>query len=264
VEGAVVVAGSTGVLALFGLLAPPAWGTLAALMVMVLAGFWMLVWGLAWVLRVTASQSITFMVLAGLGFLVLLGIYLVTDSPAEWWGMKLQEVLRVLTGSEASLDPQAREQLAAIVTNEELHRRMTGTLVGSVMLSVAIAVGVARWWQALLFNPGGFGKEFRELRLGRGFALVTLVILVGGALMGDALGSFVPDALAFAVPVLLIPGLAVVHGAVAISGASVGWLVGLYVLLILPVGPLLAKLLSIVGLVDPWLDLRGRLQATRS
>jgi len=37
---------------------------------------------------------------------------------------------------------------------------------------------LGRWLQALLYNPGGFGAEFRELRLG---LIVSIVCFAGRA-----------------------------------------------------------------------------------
>jgi len=56
-------------------------------------------------------------------------------------------------------------------------------------------------------------------------------------------------------------GLAVVHGALAGSGAAGAWLVGVYALLaFLP--QLMGLLLALVGLADTWVDVRSRLRRT--
>ena len=56
---------------------------------------------------------------------------------------------------------------------------------------------------------------------------------------------------------LLLQGLAVVHAVVARSGASVGWLVAVYVMLALPVVMAqTALVLAVAGLVDNWMNFR--------
>jgi hypothetical protein len=60
----------------------------------------------------------------------------------------------------------------------------------------------------------------------------------------------------------LLQGIAVVHGLVARSGANVGWLVAMYVLLLLPmVTTQTALTLAVAGMVDNWMDFRTRMGA---
>ena len=58
-------------------------------------------------------------------------------------------------------------------------------------------------------------------------------------------------------PLLLLQGLAVAHGVRHSLGAGVGWLVALYVLLVVAM-PYAEVLVSGLGLADLWLDVRGR------
>lgn len=45
-----------------------------------------------------------------------------------------------------------------------------------LMISVGIGLTLARYWQSVLFNPGGFGHEFRSFRLEPSLAAVLLGI----------------------------------------------------------------------------------------
>jgi len=56
---------------------------------------------------------------------------------------------------------------------------------------------------------------------------------------------------------LVIQGLAVVHGIVALAAMSTGWLVATYVLMLM-IPQLAVPALCLTGLVDAWLDFRGR------
>jgi hypothetical protein len=58
-------------------------------------------------------------------------------------------------------------------------------------------------------------------------------------------------------PLLLLQGLAVAHGVRHTLGAGAGWLVGLYVLLFVAL-PYAEVLVSGLGLLDLWLDVRAR------
>ena len=48
---------------------------------------------------------------------------------------------------------------------EGLSRWMTGAFAASLYVQFLLALLLGRWWQAVLYNPGGFGAEFRGLRL---------------------------------------------------------------------------------------------------
>lgn len=47
-------------------------------------------------------------------------------------------------------------------------------LAWHLMISVGIGLTLGRYWQAVLFNPGGFGKEFKSFRLEPSLALMLL------------------------------------------------------------------------------------------
>ncbi len=116
---------------------------------------------------------------------------------------------------------------------------------------------LARWWQAALFNPGGFGSEFRELRLPPAalvVAALAAVLLVADRAAGLGL-ALAGDVFVVVVVLFAFQGLALIHHRARRVSLSGGWLAGLYVmLLLLPqvVGPLLAT----VGVADGMADFR--------
>jgi hypothetical protein len=128
---------------------------------------------------------------------------------------------------------------------------MTGAMVASGVLSLGLGLFIARAWQATLYNPGGFGPEFRRLRLGRALPLVTAGAFLLGAL-ADL--QFPIDLAMVAASVLFLQGIAIVH---ALAGDRVIVLGVMYVALLFAL-PQLFMLLSGVGLVDNYVDLRSR------
>ena len=74
-------------------------------------------------------------------------------------------------------NPERAEQMLAQMpplTAEHL----LGNLAFMQMLLTLISLFTARWWQAKLYNPGGFQQEFYQLRLSRANILVLVVGLV--------------------------------------------------------------------------------------
>ena len=118
---------------------------------------------------------------------------------------------------------------------------------------------VARWCQSALYNPGGFGKEFRALRLSPmlGAGIVALILL--SAIFPAQLGRWLPlltVALAFA-------GLALVHWFFDLRQLSGGWTAALYGCLIL-LFQLVYPVLMALALVDSCFDVRARVLAKAS
>ncbi len=250
-EGVLVMAGAgfaAGILTWLLLGSP-----MPALVLMLL--LWLPVWLLSLLLKATASQGATLAAAGLLGVLVLLGSHAAFASPEAWWRELLEQTLvPMLEQSEITVQPEAVAGAA---------RLMTGLVVALTLLGVLLSVLLGRWWQALLYNPGGFGKEFRALRLDRRIAIGTLVVLVVVPMARDAFGSLGIELVTLAVAVYTVQGLAVVHAIVASRGASVVWLVVLYVVLLLfvPVNIYLVLALAAGGLVDAFVDVRARLGA---
>jgi hypothetical protein len=156
-------------------------------------------------------------------------------------------------------DGVVAEQASAAVF-AELAGWMTGAFAAALVAQLLFGLFIARWWQALLYNPGGFGEEFRDLRLGRSFGVVALLLLAALPFF-DGVGLAAHMLLVLSV-LLLLQGLAVVHKVRALKQARQAWLVGFYVLLILFM-PQTLLLVACVGLVDIWADIRARVAATR-
>ncbi|NNL57625.1 MAG: hypothetical protein HKO71_07720, partial [Pseudomonadales bacterium] len=135
--------------------------------------------------------------------------------------------------------------------------QIMGMLALLQAMTTLFSVVVARWWQALLYNPGGFREEFHQMRLQRLHAL----LLVAGFVALVAVPDYSFWAWLFIAP-LLVAGLALVHGMADIMGWPARWLVIFYLLAFFIFRPLLA-LLAACAVADSALDFRSRLAAAR-
>lgn len=155
----------------------------------------------------------------------------------------LPEVWEQLQGEEQL---QVFEQMASVL--------LTGVLGALLQVVTLLSLMLARYWQALLYNLGGFGKEFQALR----FSPTQAGLLVLGVLLAPNLGISALLALAplCSVP-LVLASLALVHGMVAQGRVPRFWLVGLYVSLVLFL-QFIYPLLAILAVVDSLFDFRGR------
>jgi hypothetical protein len=216
-------------------------------------GFALVLWIPVWVLAANLRRNANLarcIKLAGLfGVMLVVGIYLATDNPVTWWNDALQKML------SPAFEGAATERIDEIsVAVAQVARLMTGLMGGLMGLTLLGSLFIARWCQAMLYNPGGFQGEFQQLRLGRGFALATLAV---GMLLLISSSESMPiatDLLVVMVMLFMIQGLAVSHYLVAKAGAHAGWLVALYMMVILL--PQAALTLAVAGIADNRLDFR--------
>ncbi len=219
------------------------------------AAVWLPVAVLALVLRQSISLPRTLLVGCAMAMLVALGFHLVLEQPAQWWRLILEQVMAPAL-KEAALDSDPAAVGGMLDTSAAL---MTGIVAAAFFLNMVFCLLLARWWQAMLYNPGGFREEFHALRLGRTGAMAGLLLFFVAAFVTGA-GSLPADLAMVIGTLYFLPGLALVHDGVAKKGASGAWLAGLYVALLFL--PQVLALLALLGAMDAWLDLRRYLNKT--
>ncbi|MDX1587954.1 MAG: hypothetical protein R3296_03370 [Oleiphilaceae bacterium] len=201
---------------------------------------------MAWLLQATVSWER--MLLGGAVAALLLG---------ELIPRLLPELTAKLVEMGVSLYQQMNPEMAAEL-GEELEPMVRLMMIGTTgalnFLMALLATLLGRGWQARLFNPGGFQREFHDFRLSGPATLVLVMVMAFAPMLGanPALASLV-----FGVP-LVVAGLALVHGLVGRRNMGRVWLVVLYASVVV-LGPSLLLMLIFVAILDSWLDFRKRL-----
>lgn len=136
---------------------------------------------------------------------------------------------------------------------------LAGLVAWAVALTAIAALLLARWWQALLYNPGGFRTEFHGLRLSKGVSVVLMAGMLGCYF---ASRDYFPWGNLLGLP-LLLTGIALMHHTVAFAQLGGHWLVVFYLGLVLLAGPLMTLVVGL-GFLDSMLDLRARLAARKT
>ena len=152
-------------------------------------------------------------------------------------------------------DLSAEQRDALKYTLESVAGIMTGIVSSAIVLSTLLGLFIARWWQALLYNPGGFKAEFQSLQLGKPFAIVTAGLMVLAFLSLGGISNMAKDMSIVMLALYMLQGIALVHAIVAGLSASIGWLVAFYVILLVAF-PQVMALLAISGFVDTWVNFR--------
>lgn len=204
---------------------------------------------LALVLR--ASVSWTRVLLASVLLGVLYGVIIdaVFGETVKRNAAELLELMPQMLGEayqQMSADEKAR-------VGNLLTPVLTGLMAALLQLLSLLSLLLGRYWQALLYNPGGFAREFRAVRLPAPIAVALLV----GIFLLPGLGI----ELAMLTPLCSVPlafaGVSLLHGLVAQQRLGRFWLVGLYVSLLLFM-QLVYPLLVVLAVVDSLFDFRGR------
>lgn len=206
-------------------------------------------WSLALVLRASESWNRVLLVSIAMGvvFSVVLGTAFAPQI--EMLAQALIKVMPSLLGDvyqKLSVDEQAR--FASLIAPV-----LTGLIAALLQIVSVLSLIVGRYWQALLYNPGGFGREFRAIRFPLGLAMLLLAFMLLGPNLGSQMAMLTPLC---SVP-LVFAGLALIHGLVAQKRLARFWLVGLYVTLLLFM-QLIYPLLVVLAIVDSLIDFRGR------
>lgn len=200
---------------------------------------------LAAVLRATVSLPLAILVTVAVG--VATGIAMLGLS-----GVYLQEMATYFGELLGSLEQRMSEQGQQVDLPRVNATQIAGMLGAGTAVTSVLCLLLARYWQAALFNPGGFGEEFRALRypvsVSLTLVLATLIVSsVGLQLRNWAMICMIP---------LTFAGVALVHANARARARGAGWLTGFYLLWVVfdPV-----KLLVVcLAIADSWLNFRQR------
>ncbi|WNW13132.1 hypothetical protein RRX38_18880 [Pseudomonas sp. DTU_2021_1001937_2_SI_NGA_ILE_001] len=205
--------------------------------------------GLAMVLR--ASESWARVLLAsvawGLLYAVILGA--VFREPIEQLAQEIQKHLPAMLGDlYAQMSVEERSRLGALIAPV-----LNGLIATLLQIVSVLSLMLGRYWQALLYNPGGFGREFRALRL----SPVPMLVLVVAMLLGPNFGAHMAMLTPLCSVPLVFAGLSLMHAQVADKRLGKFWLVGMYIMLVVST-QLIYPLLVVLAIVDSLIDFRGR------
>ena len=197
------------------------------------------------VLRLTRSWPKTLLVIAGLSAL----FWLMLDTVLATGELKLQLIQQfdVLAG-EGSENPL----LAMFGQYSEAD--WVAVLGIATSLELLIGLLLARWWQAMLYNPGGLRIELHGLRFSRLQAVAIVGLILFCSIMGEQYQLWVN---VLALP-LLVAGISLVHWFIGRRGLATQTLILFYIGLVV-VMPLFAPMLVVIAFTDSIVDLRYRL-----
>ena len=197
-------------------------------------------------LAITQSWSKTLqLILLTAGAGVLLFHFMQPDA-AAYWKPVLEQFKPLLKQGYQLSDAKIDESI------NDIAKWMTGTFAAALALISVLSLIIARNWQATLFNPGGFGEEFRQINLGKQAAIV---LLVGIAVAVLTMNQLVVELIMVGIAVFMFQGLSLAHALVKRHNLNKAWLIGLYVMMFLLLIQMIV-LLATFGIIDTFVDFR--------
>ena len=203
------------------------------------------------VLRRFSSLALTLQAGLALSLVMLAVILLGLEDPAAYWrGMVVQALDQMAAQGSPISDAQRELWMTAVPFNA-----MSGIVVGMILLMCWGGLFLGRSWQARLVNPGGFRKEFHQLKLGKALAFGSAVVFFADTMVSI---HALLNVAAVLIHVWIVQGLSYFHWMVGVSGAGMGWLVLVYGLLIFfwLTGNPLAVTVPVIGIVGEMIDFR--------
>lgn len=211
---------------------------------------WLPIWGMAYVLRERVDLALALQTATMLGILAVLGFFAWNEHPTLFWGNFLTTLFQPLL--ERAPAPEVAAQFRAHL--DQVAEYMTGIMAAGLLTTLILALCLARWWQAELFNPGGFGKEYLAIRSPAPLSLATLGLIAVAFLGGEELNLLCRNILVVLAMLYLCIGTATLHSLSAnIRGRR--WLLAL-LYGILFIVPQVILPIALFGLADSWADWR--------
>ncbi len=206
---------------------------------------WLPIWLIAIVLREGRHISLTVEIAVLIGVVGVIGYYLFNADPAAMW----KQVMPRMVPPNAPVE-NVKQMIDLIAPY------MTGIAAAGAVFSMLLGLFLGRWWQAMLFNPGGFRQEFLGLKVQPRLAVISI------ATIGIAIASSgVVSQIAWNTTILMFVlytfiGTAVLH--TVFSRMKIGkYAVPMFYITLFFIPHSLLPV-ALVGLSDTWLDIRKR------
>ncbi len=242
VEGLIVLGCSTAVAGLLG------YFLVGNFQFVLLYGMvlWLPVWMISIILREGRYLSLAVEIAVLLGVLGVIGFYLYNADLAVMWKAILTQMV-----------PPNAPVVDITHTLDVLSHYMTGIVAAASVFGLLFGLFLARWWQALLYNPGGFKQEFLSLNTHPRLALGSIVVVVIAALSSGVLSEIAWNITILLLVLYVFIGTAVLHALFASMKLGRFMVPMFYVTLFLIPHAMLP--VALVGLSDAWMNLRNKI-----
>lgn len=167
----------------------------------------------------------------------------------NFWATRLTQYIDQLiaSGNGEGITPESRQQMI------DVSHYAGGLLTAFVLLNAILQLMLARWWQGLVFNPGGLRQELYNIRLSHVIGVLFIIFLVL-AYMNNPIAI---DIMPVIYLLFAVSGFSLMHYMLAPRKYSWLWLLIMYAVAI-RFFPQSGLLISFVTFLDIWFNFRQR------
>ncbi len=213
---------------------------------------WLPVWLISIVLREGKHLSVAIQIAVILGMIGVLAFYLLVTDPVVMWQSLLNVMVKPMLANNPDVSVDDVNQSIKVFSHF-----MTGVIAAASVYGMLFGLFLARWWQAALYNPGGFRTEYLSLRVHPKVALASLFIVAIALLTPSSVAEICWNISILFIVLYGLSGMAVLHSAFLEVKTKRFAVPFLYVTIVLV--PHVIAILVIVGIIDVWLDLRSKI-----
>jgi len=215
---------------------------------------WTPVWLISVVLREGRHLFLAIEIVIVIASLAVVGAYLYQPNLAEVWETLLSPLLKPMLLQSNPDMPVADIQRSLGVF---YHFMITGLVAQIYVAGLLAGLFLGRWWQAVLYNPGGFKKEYLSLQGQKGLAIATLAIIGLALLFSGRVAEICWNVSILLLVLYAFVGTIILHCAFATLKMKRFMIPFLYLTMVLI--PYAMIPVSILGLTDTWLNLRNKI-----
>jgi len=213
---------------------------------------WLPIWLISIVLREGKHLSVAIQIAVLLGMAGVVGFYLYVDDPAVMWQSLLNLMAQPMLANNPDVPLEDVKQSILFFS-----QYMTGGVAAGSVYGLLFGLFLARWWQSVLYNPGGFRAEYLTLRVHPKLALASLLIVAIAWLTSGAVSEVCWNLSILSAVLYTFVGTSILHSAFSESKIKRFAIPFLYITLVLV--PHVIAVVIIVGVIDAWLDLRSKI-----
>jgi len=217
------------------------------------AVLWLPVWVIAIILRESKQLSTAVEIAVLFGVIGIIGFYSYIDDPALLWRSILNEMIQPMLASKGKDIPLDEVKRSV----QQFSHFMTGGIAAGSVYGLLFGLFLARWWQASLYNPGGFKQEYLQLRVHQKVAIASILTLTLAWLMSGTVAEICWNIVIIFAVLYTFIGTSILHTAFSVMKSKRFMVPFLYITMILI--PHMIAIAIIVGLFDTWLDLRSKI-----
>jgi hypothetical protein len=212
---------------------------------------WLPIWVIAVVLREGRHLSLAIEIAVLMGVVVVVGFYLYNSNTSMMWQGLLQQMAQPLVQKTPEIQLEKIRQSIAVFSHF-----MTGIVVSGTVYSMLFGLFLGRWWQSVLYNPGGFREEYLNLKVT--LRLVVASIIIAGVAFTDygVLSEIAKNISVLLFLLYTVMGAAILHALFTNMQAKRFLVPMLY--FTIGIIPHTMIIVAIIGLTDVWLDLRNK------